>query len=93
VTHRFDDESTRYLVLVNAEGQHSLWPACLSVPYGWTVAHDEDNRLACLDYVKEHWTDMRPQSLIRAMAEAVAAWKSSGAPEPGHEPVPSAVST
>ncbi len=36
-------------------------------PRGWTVAKDEDTRQACLDYINENWTDMRPKSLIEAM--------------------------
>jgi MbtH protein len=29
--------------------------------------HGEDGRQACLDYIEENWTDMRPKSLIEAM--------------------------
>ncbi|MFM9610298.1 MbtH family protein [Streptomyces sp. V2] len=66
-TNPFEDDTARYLVLTNDEGQHSLWPAFAEVPDGWTVAHPEDTRQACLDHVEEHWTDMRPKSLVRAM--------------------------
>ncbi|MEX3101061.1 MULTISPECIES: MbtH family protein [unclassified Streptomyces] len=66
-TNPFEDDTARYLVLTNDEGQHSLWPAFADVPDGWTVAHPEDTRQACLDHVEEHWTDMRPKSLVRAM--------------------------
>ncbi|MDI6104005.1 MbtH family protein [Actinoplanes sp. NEAU-A12] len=63
----FEDENGTYLVLVNDEGQHSLWPEFVAVPAGWSIAKTADTRQACLDYVNEHWTDMRPQSLIKAM--------------------------
>lgn len=63
----FDDDTLEHLVLVNDEGQHSLWPSFAEVPAGWTVAKDEDTRQACLDYISENWTDMRPKSLIEAM--------------------------
>lgn len=63
----FEDTTARYLVLTNAEGQHSLWPVFADVPAGWEVAHPEDSREACLAYVEEHWTDMRPASLIARM--------------------------
>ncbi len=63
----FEQEDGVYLVLVNAERQHSLWPAAIAVPSGWTVVHGEDTRQACLDYVETHWTDLRPKSLIEAM--------------------------
>lgn len=66
----FEDNDAQYRVLVNDEGQHSLWPAFAEVPAGWTVAHPEDSRQACLDYVNEHWTDMRPLSLVRQMEDA-----------------------
>lgn len=72
-TSPFDDEDGRFLVVVNDEGQHALWPATFaSVPEGWTVAHGEDTRQACLDYVNEHWTDMRPRS-VREQLERQAA--------------------
>lgn len=31
----FDDPDATFLVLVNDEGQHSLWPAFADVPDGW----------------------------------------------------------
>lgn len=66
MTNPFEDPDARYLVLVNGEGQYSLWPAAIARPDGWTVAHDADARSACLEYVEVHWTDMRPASLVRA---------------------------
>ncbi|WP_369386593.1 MbtH family protein [Streptomyces sp. CG1] len=65
----FDDTEGTFLVLINDEGQYSMWPAALDVPAGWAVAHPEDTHQACLDYVEEHWRDMRPRSLVRAMGE------------------------
>ena len=66
MTNLFEDADARYLVLVNDEGQHSLWPANVAVPDGWVTAHDTDSRANCLEYVKNQWTDMRPHSLVRA---------------------------
>lgn len=68
MSNPFDDDSAEFLVLVNKENQHSLWPAAIEVPAGWTVAHERDSRQACLDYVEQHWTDLRPASLIAAMS-------------------------
>ncbi|SCL28377.1 MbtH protein [Micromonospora nigra] len=62
----FDDPGGRFLVLVNDEGQHSLWPAFAEVPAGWRVAQGETDRDAALEYVTNNWTDMRPASLIEA---------------------------
>ncbi|MFJ9413784.1 MbtH family protein [Streptomyces sp. NPDC101227] len=67
MTNPFEDKDGTYLVLVNEEGQHSLWPSFADVPDGWTVAHPANSRDACLEYVERNWTDMRPQSLIDAM--------------------------
>ncbi|MEU9059713.1 MbtH family protein [Streptomyces sp. NPDC048430] len=72
MTNPFEDENGTYLVLVNDEGQHSLWPAFAEVPGGWTVVHQEDTRQACLDYVEQNWTDLRPKSLIRSMSAGSA---------------------
>ncbi|MFG2091539.1 MULTISPECIES: MbtH family protein [unclassified Spirillospora] len=69
MTNPFEDPDATYVVLVNDEGQHSLWPSFAEVPAGWTVAKDEDTRQACLDYINDNWTDMRPKSLIEAMGE------------------------
>jgi len=68
-TNPFEDEDGRYFALINDEGQYSLWPTFADVPDGWTVAHDEDTRQACLDYIEENWTDMRPKSLIEQMSK------------------------
>ena len=66
-TNPFDNTDGSFLVLVNDEGQHSLWPASFDVPAGWTVAHPADTHAACLAYVEAHWTDMRPRSLVAEM--------------------------
>jgi MbtH protein len=70
VTNPFEDENGIYHVLVNDEGQHSLWPTFIEVPEGWTIVHKEDSRAACLEFINRNWTDMRPNSLIRSMQEA-----------------------
>jgi MbtH protein len=59
----FEDEDRSYLVLVNAEDQHSLWPADLAVPAGWRTAHGPAGRAECLEYVERNWTDMRPAGI------------------------------
>jgi MbtH protein len=70
MTNPFEDKDGTYVVLTNDEGQYSLWPSAMKVPAGWNVAHNADTRQACLDYVNEHWTDMRPRSLVAQMSEA-----------------------
>jgi MbtH protein len=66
----FDDENGIFFVLVNDEGQHSLWPTFVDVPPGWERVFGEDTRQACLDYIETNWTDMRPKSLIDRMSRA-----------------------
>jgi MbtH protein len=66
-TNPFEDPDGTYFVLVNDEGQHSLWPSFAEVPAGWTVVHGQSDRQSALDYVEANWTDMRPKSLIAAM--------------------------
>ena len=59
----FEDDDRAYLVLVNDEGQHSLWPEFAEVPAGWQAAFGPELRQACLEYVEKAWTDLRPRSL------------------------------
>lgn len=68
MTNPFDNEDGSFFVLVNDEGQHSLWPAFAEVPAGWTRVHGEATRQECLTYVEENWTDLRPKSLIREVS-------------------------
>ena len=65
----FENADGSYYVLVNAEGQHSLWPAFVEVPAGWDAVHGGAPREACVAYINEHWTDLRPRSLVEATAE------------------------
>lgn len=62
----FDDNDAVFSVLVNAEGQYSLWPVFADIPEGWTAELSERSRETCLAYIEEHWTDMRPKSLREA---------------------------
>lgn len=67
MTNPFEDPDAPYLVLVNDEGQHSLWPTFVDVPGGWQVVFGEKSRQECLDYIESNWRDLRPKSLIEAM--------------------------
>jgi uncharacterized protein YbdZ (MbtH family) len=63
----FEEEDGEYLVLVNDEGQYSLWRPFKDIPAGWTAVGPRGPRQECLTYIEEHWTDMRPKSLIDQM--------------------------
>ncbi|GAA4975834.1 MbtH family protein [Actinoplanes utahensis] len=59
----FDIPDGRFLVLVNEEGQHSLWPEAVPAPAGWAITHGAADRETCLAHVRANWTDLRPRSL------------------------------
>jgi MbtH protein len=60
-------EGDSFVVLVNAEGQHSIWPSAKAAPDGWTQVAAAASKAACVAFIEAHWTDMRPQSLRTAM--------------------------
>lgn len=60
-------EDARFEVLVNDEDQYGLFPASLPAPSGWRPAGFSGTESQCSAWVDEHWTDMRPASLRRAM--------------------------
>jgi MbtH protein len=80
------DTHSLYRVLVNLEEQYSIWPAFKEIPAGWEPIGEAAPKDVCLDYIAQHWTDMRPKSLRDAMAGpsegAVAASTSSSSAGP-----------
>lgn len=68
----FENEDASYLVLVNHEGQHSLWPEVIDVPAGWQVVSG-GSRPECLGYIEANWTDILPRSLSGKTAPRPAA--------------------
>ena len=63
------EDTTIYNVVVNHEEQYSIWPADRDLPLGWSVAGKKGPKAECLEHIKEVWTDMRPLSLRKKMAE------------------------
>ena len=61
MTNPFDDETATFRVLVNDEGQYSLWPDVIPAPEGWTSTGPTGAREVCLKWIDETWTDMRPR--------------------------------
>jgi MbtH protein len=55
-------------MMINAKGQHPLWPVFADSPDGWTIVYGESDRQACLEYIEDSRVDMRPKSLADAMA-------------------------
>jgi MbtH protein len=79
MTNPFEKDDETYLVLINEEGQYSLWPSFVAVPRGWNIELPASSRRECLDYVNQHWTDMRPRSLILEMEGDVREQAQGGA--------------
>ena len=59
----FESETEEFRVLVNAEGQYSLWPSFRELPRGWIATGCSGARQVCLEWIDAHWTDMRPKSV------------------------------
>jgi MbtH protein len=68
-TSCFDREDGVFKVLVNHEEQYSLWPEWKQIPGGWTDTGVQGDKKTCVAYVDATWTDMRPLSLRKWMAE------------------------
>lgn len=63
------EDAPMYRVVVNDEGQYSIWDAARENPAGWHDCGIAGSKQQCLDYVDEVWTDMRPRSLRREMGD------------------------
>lgn len=55
-----------FCILVNKGGHHSLWPAGLQVPEGWTSVGPVGSKSDCLAYVEANWHTLHPHSLLKA---------------------------
>lgn len=64
------EDNTIYKVVINHQEQYSIWPADRENALGWTDVGKQGSKVECLAYIKEVWTDMRPLSLRKAMAES-----------------------
>ncbi len=67
------EDTTIYSVVINHEEQYSIWPADRENPRGWSSVGKTGPKAECLAYIKEVWTDMRPLSLRKQMAEQAQA--------------------
>lgn len=62
-------DDTLYDVVVNTEGQYSIWFADRELPAGWRQDGARGSNEECLAHIAKTWTDMRPLSLRRRMDE------------------------
>jgi MbtH protein len=63
------EDTTLYQVVINHEGQYSIWPAERENAPGWRHAGFSGSKAECLAHIAKVWTDMRPLSLRRKMEE------------------------
>lgn len=63
-----DDDGRTYVVVMNEEKQHSIWPDAHPVPAGWRALDRRGTKRECLDFIDCEWTDLRPLSLRGQMA-------------------------
>lgn len=52
-----------FTVVINHEEQYSIWPAGQTIPNGWRAEGQVGSKEACLNYINQVWTDMRPLSV------------------------------
>ena len=56
-----------FLVVVNDEMQHSIWPQHKPLPLGWFAEGFSGNEADCLAHIERVWSDMTPKSLRGAV--------------------------
>lgn len=61
--------ASSWQVVVNDEGQYSIWPDNREVAAGWRSVVRAMSRADCLAYIEREWTDMRPASLRKSMEQ------------------------
>ncbi|MFT6097542.1 MAG: MbtH protein [Arenicella sp.] len=64
-----DNEDLVFRVVYNHEEQYSIWPVERELPLGWQEDGKKGTKKECLDHIEEIWTDMRPLSLRKFLAE------------------------
>jgi len=63
-------EDEIFIVVINDEEQYSIWWQGREIPAGWRDEGTAGTREECLQHIDQVWTDMRPASLRRRLAES-----------------------
>ena len=63
------EKNPLFKVVINHEEQYSIWSSEKPIPKGWKAVGFEGNREACMSYIEEVWTDMRPLSIRDAIKD------------------------
>jgi MbtH protein len=58
-----EQDPTMYDVVMNKEGQYSIWRTDRELPAGWSKVDVRGPRVECLQHIARVWTDMRPTAL------------------------------
>jgi MbtH protein len=56
-----------YKVVVNQQGQYSIYLKYKELPVGWEECGYEGQKKQCLSYIGSVWVDMRPVSVRNQM--------------------------
>jgi len=59
----FENDEQKFVVVVNSEGQYSIWPKGRDLPAGWFAAGITASRPDCLKQIESIWETMQPRSL------------------------------
>ncbi|MDT0343931.1 MbtH family protein [Streptomyces litchfieldiae] len=78
MSERNEEDTREYRVVVNDEEQYSLWERDKPLPAGWYERGVTGSRSECLAHIAEVWTDMRPLSLRRRMAQSAGGTEERG---------------
>ncbi|MTH96465.1 MbtH family protein [Roseibium sp. RKSG952] len=65
------NERIGFMVLVNQEDQHSLWPVFNDIPDGWKQVGPVGSKKICLEHVEQAWPDITPLSGRKQLAETM----------------------
>ena len=64
------EEQTIFNVVMNHEGQYSIWPTFKLIPIGWSSVGKKGTKAECLTYIKEVWTDITPLTVRKGFSES-----------------------
>jgi MbtH protein len=67
-----DSEGLEFRVVYNHEEQFSIWLVDRELPLGWNDEGTTGTKEECLAHIEKIWTDMRPLSLRKFLAEQQA---------------------
>jgi MbtH protein len=62
-----DSEARPMRVVVNEDGQYSVYPEGVELAPGWHAVGVSGDGTACSAYIEKHWTDLRPLRLRKSV--------------------------